>query len=306
MTGCKFNVGDWVKFAERGKPYKILEINRDFPSQQISYLLMELSGNSSYYNKNYVDNSCSIWTLKDARLGDILYLDDNNIVVFKNLYNSTSFHSVCFIEDGVFSVREDWWNGEGFYPATEKQCGILFQKMKEYFQASSGQNNQDDDSSLTDVGHEYYSDLLKDDRSYNINNYAYHCSYCMSHDWAIESPTWDDVERACKLGALWSKSHHGILLSSTGWEQENQERINRIYDFLWKNRVGDTDEIYRIEQDANWLKTLNPRVDWKPSELQLEALESIISGNLLTGEHQDCLKGLLDQLIIIYETQEIS
>ena len=116
MTGCKFNVGDWVKFVERGRPYKILEINRDFPSQQISYLLMELSGNSSYYNKNYVDNSCHLWSLKDARLGDILYLDDNNIVVFKNLYNSTTFHSVCFIEDGVFSVREDWWNGEGFCP----------------------------------------------------------------------------------------------------------------------------------------------------------------------------------------------
>ena len=295
MTGCKFNVGDWVKFVERGRPYKILEINRDFPSQQISYLLMELSGNSSYYNKNYVDNSCHLWSLKDARLGDILYLDDNNIVVFKNLYNSTTFHSVCFIEDGVFSVREDWWNGEGFCPATEKQCGILFQKMKEYFKASLGQGDSPDDSSLTDVGHEYFSDLLKDDRSYNINNYAYHCSYCMSHDWARETPTWEDVERACKLGALWGKSHHGIPLTPTGWGQENQERINRIYDFLWKNRKGDTDEIYRQEQDANWLKTLDPRVDWKPSETQLEALESLISGNPVGGS-QDCLWDLLIQL----------
>lgn len=293
MTGCKFNVGDWVKFAERGRPYKILEINRDFPSQQISYLLMELSGNSSYYNKNYVDNLCSLWTLKDARLGDILYFDDNNIVVFKNLYNSTSFHSVCFIEDGVFSVREDWWNGEGFCPATEKQCGILFQKMKEYFKAPSDQNNQD--SSLTDVGHEYYTSILRGDSTNDINNYAYHCSYCMSHDWARETPTWEDVERACKLGALWGKSHHGIPLTPTGWGQENQERINRIYDFLWKNRVGDTDEIYRQEQDANWLKTLDPRVDWKPSEIQLGVLESLISGNPVGGS-QDCLWDLLIQL----------
>lgn len=58
---------------------------------------------------------------------------------------------------------------------------------------------------LTDVGHEYYSELLKNDSSNNIDDYAYQVAYCMSHDWMKESPTWDDVQNACKLGALWYK-----------------------------------------------------------------------------------------------------
>lgn len=37
---------------------------------------------------------------------------------------------------------------------------------------------------------------------------------------------------------------------------EDLERINRISDFIWKNRKGDTDEIYQQEQDVKWLKSL--------------------------------------------------
>jgi hypothetical protein len=29
----------------------------------------------------------------------------------------------------------------------------------------------------------------------------------MSHDWAIENPTWDNVQSACRLGAKWQKKH---------------------------------------------------------------------------------------------------
>ena len=60
------------------------------------------------------------------------------------------------------------------------------------------------------------------------------------------------------------------------WSEEDEKRIQRIYDFLWKNRKGDTDTIYQIEKDAEWLKS--PRPDsykncnsrWKPSKEQPE------------------------------------
>ena len=44
------------------------------------------------------------------------------------------------------------------------------------------------------------------------------------------------------------------------WSVEDKKRIDRICDFVWKNRKGDTDEIYQQEQDVNWLKSLKERI----------------------------------------------
>ncbi len=59
------------------------------------------------------------------------------------------------------------------------------------------------------------------------------------------------------------------------WSEEDEKRIQRIHDFMWKNRKGDTDTIYQIEKDADWLKSLPmkcPKLsdNWKPSEEQQE------------------------------------
>lgn len=43
---------------------------------------------------------------------------------------------------------------------------------------------------------------------------------------------------------------------SAEWSEEDKKRIQRIYNFMWKNRKGDTDTIYQIEKDADWLKSL--------------------------------------------------
>ena len=75
------------------------------------------------------------WTINDAKDGDVLAFDDDDtIVIFKDLYNKTTFHSYCHIEDGVFSISEldcpDWWDIK-FKPATKEQRDFLFQKIKE-------------------------------------------------------------------------------------------------------------------------------------------------------------------------------
>lgn len=44
------------------------------------------------------------------------------------------------------------------------------------------------------------------------------------------------------------------------WSEEDPKRIDYICDFIWKNRKGDTDEIYQQEQDVKWLKSLKQRL----------------------------------------------
>ena len=89
------------------------------------------------------------------------------------------------------------------------------------------------------------------------------------------------------------------------WSEEDKKRIQRIYDFLWKNRKGDTDTIYQIEKDADWIKSLRPdsykncNSRWKPSEEQIEALR--LSFEEAFDDAGDCnryrrLKSLYEQL----------
>lgn len=129
----KFKVGDWITFYG-GEPFKILKIEAE-QNGILDYLLLGQNGHDSYYNKKYVDENVRLWTIQDAKDGDVLAFNDETIVIFKDSYNSTTFHSYCHIEEGAFNVSQDnmpdLWNGKGFHPATKEQYDLLFQKMKE-------------------------------------------------------------------------------------------------------------------------------------------------------------------------------
>lgn len=123
----KFHVGEWIVQENIGT-YKIIEVCESW------YEVIDSIGN--HYSIGFdKEPMCYLWTIEDAKDGDVLYFDDDTIVIFKDLYNRTSFHSFCFIEEGVLTVKSDgipdWWEGEGFCPATKEQKEILFTKMKE-------------------------------------------------------------------------------------------------------------------------------------------------------------------------------
>ena len=114
---------------EQSKFYQIKDITEH------EYTLVSCDGIVIIRPIRDVDKSASVFTIQDAKEGDVIAFDNDTIVIFKDLYNSTSFHSYCYIEDGIFDFNKDelpdWWNGEGFKPATKEQIDILFQKMKE-------------------------------------------------------------------------------------------------------------------------------------------------------------------------------
>ena len=123
----KFKVGDWVvnKF---GDSWHIDSLDKK------NYQVSDGKGNYNYFPISKQDEM-HIWTIQDAKDSDILAFSNDTIVIFKDLYNSTSFHSYCHIEDGIFDFNKDelpdWWNSRDFKPATKEQRDILFQKIKE-------------------------------------------------------------------------------------------------------------------------------------------------------------------------------
>lgn len=122
--------------------------------------LLPDNSNIPFEIKYCVNDYFRLWTIADAKDGDVLAFDNNIIVIFKDLYNKTTFHSYCHIEDGVFSISEkdvpDWWNGEGFKPAAKEQCNTLFAKMKEagykWDEVKKELNNEDEKMLIKLIG----------------------------------------------------------------------------------------------------------------------------------------------------------
>jgi hypothetical protein len=83
----------------------------------------------------------------------------------------------------------------------------------------------------------------------------------------------------------------------SAWSEEDSARLQRIIDFLWYNRKGDTDTIYQQEQDIDWLKSLKDKYTWKPSDEQITVLELASKyERVFTLKQIDILIGLKEQL----------
>ena len=119
----KFKVGDWIVY--QNKSYKV-KYNR------CGYGLVDQDG-KEYTFKNFrtVDNDACIWTIKDAKKGDVLVSERTGIsliFISKNValavYNYPDDSTeVGFIDD--INIPSD------ICPAVKEQCDLLFSKIKE-------------------------------------------------------------------------------------------------------------------------------------------------------------------------------
>lgn len=132
----KFKVGDWITFYG-GNPFKILKIEEEI-NGVLDYLLLDQNGHDFYLNKNYVDKNARLWTIKDAKDGNVLVHSSFMFDDFIFIYNNTSIlQAYCYYssERNRFIIEDRGhhcpWNMQEVTPATKEQRNLLFQKMKE-------------------------------------------------------------------------------------------------------------------------------------------------------------------------------
>lgn len=119
----KFKVGDWVVCEVTGSVYQIKNCIENLSNHKYGYDLT----NGGYIGSDEV-NHYHIWTIKDAKAGDVLASKDgNNILIFRNLDDNTSFSSYY----NIAGKGELGWSNKCFIPATKEQRDLLFAKMKE-------------------------------------------------------------------------------------------------------------------------------------------------------------------------------
>ena len=122
----KFKVGDFIT-----NDYclgKVIEITND------AYLLD--TGQGIPFS---CEHNAHLWTIEDAKDGDVLASNGKGgqeVGIVKSFIGKYGGHNKCFETycysdlDGTFRIGE-YMGGNSIYPATKKQCDLLFQKMKE-------------------------------------------------------------------------------------------------------------------------------------------------------------------------------
>ena len=127
-VGPKFKIGDWIACEELNTA-KIVNINID------RYEVKFIDGNKSFPHIDYIDRNFHLWTIQDAKDGDVLQLGEVT-AIFKEYIGNENCRCYCSVCNEEFEISVE--NGEdNIYgctnttPATKKQRDLLFQKMKE-------------------------------------------------------------------------------------------------------------------------------------------------------------------------------
>ena len=135
----KFKVGDWIVWED--KRYKV-------NYNGCGYELVDQNGLSTSLEYGNIDENAHLWTINDAKPGDIIYAESkfgtfDFIVIFSKLENkNVGVYCGVSSDSDDYSDGLDHWefdNTKGFiemdrynfYPATKELCDILFKSMKE-------------------------------------------------------------------------------------------------------------------------------------------------------------------------------
>lgn len=125
----KFNVGDWV-FATNDVegPWLITARTDNY------YTLQDAQKNEASVAQITIDNKYRLWTLKDAKPGDVLISEgDKHPFIFKKFLGYAP-SAYCGIDttDSIYISDEDRpWTRDTVRPATYEERQLLFNKLEE-------------------------------------------------------------------------------------------------------------------------------------------------------------------------------
>ena len=128
----KFNVGDWV-VCNNGPHHIFQVIERSWPNAKYR----DINGTEIFLNVNTLDKQYHLWTIQDAKDGDVLFTSStasHETFIFKSI--DEKGNAECyFAYDSEDGFREGKYHFIGSAinckPATKEQRDLLFQKMRE-------------------------------------------------------------------------------------------------------------------------------------------------------------------------------
>lgn len=135
----KFRLGDWIT-DDNGNSYYILNNSYNIFTLGDGYLAERYSSREQVFISFEDENKYHLWTIDDAKEGDVLTSDIGDMCIFKEMLSQDSFYSHCHLlkdstEDGTSWVFTDtccdMLFGPYFYkPSTLKEKDFFFHIME--------------------------------------------------------------------------------------------------------------------------------------------------------------------------------
>ena len=122
---AKFKVGDWCIDNEDGTIFQIVKVLDN------TYTYKTNKGKEYSCSHYSLENDAHLWTIKDAKDGDILELDCG-IGIFKdNCIDGYNIHCYCYYsyEDVLEINKDSLYDNYQSHPATKEQCERFFVAM---------------------------------------------------------------------------------------------------------------------------------------------------------------------------------
>lgn len=126
----KFKVDNWITDGEN--TWKIAGIRK------LDYLLRSQNGDAVNIIISYVDEHFHLWSIQDAKDGDVLVCEDDKMpFIFKGLLDHhypncpVAYCSIDNEKEFIVCHGDSWWDDCKIEPATKEQREFLFAKMKE-------------------------------------------------------------------------------------------------------------------------------------------------------------------------------
>ena len=247
----KFHEGDWV-VTRYDKVNQVIAVDEDGDGFTLD--------DDTYFSGSWKD-SYHLWTIQDAKDGDVLATEDENlttpfIAIYKSLggtgyyglKDDLTFNSHCFIGfDGIFYKGEQGHVVEGAHPATKEQRDLLFSKMKE-------------------AGYVWDSEKKELKKIHVIDEGKSEMDYCFTK-----------MMNGEKVGPTWSEEDEDII-----------QALNACIDEAIKsglNYISFDSKSILIGKVKSWLKSLKPQNTWKPSDEQMADLYTMVC-ECRSADHQ--------------------
>lgn len=132
MVESKFKIGDWIVYDDN--LYNIGNI-----ALQRYYECLRTDGTVHTFDFEYIDSKSHMWTIEDAKNGDVLRIR-NLTFIFQKITNNNACHKDAVVAYCSYEDNDDGFGVCGpdcitdleiITPATKEQRDLLFQKMKE-------------------------------------------------------------------------------------------------------------------------------------------------------------------------------
>ena len=229
----KFKVGDWLVHNERKHIVKVVNLT------PMVYEVVNILGYHHTITDTAIENNYHLWTIQDAKDGDVLQLGEVT-AIFQKYIGDGNCKCYCSVYDGEFEIpsKDSSYGCHNAIPATKEQRDLLFRKMNE-----AGYEWDAEKKELNKIKEEVNGE------DYGIDS-LYHAQRILEKTLGkVDGYQSDDgiLEHKCAITAVKKLYEY----KPTNWSEEDEKMVNDI--------IAAIDTLY-YHGMVQWLKSIKQRI----------------------------------------------